>query len=88
MVIIRAEGFASGVSCPHEGRYLKSFDHDACGGQGWGEFTSDVAEAKRFLNLSDAMLFWRRTSKTRPLRADGKPNRPLTSLTVTVVPIK
>ena len=38
----------------------------------------------RFATRGDAMNFWRAPSKTRPTRMDGKPNRPLTALTVEI----
>lgn len=82
MTVIRAEGFVNGASCPHRGQYLKSFDFDAYGGQGFGEFTKDRAQAKVFKDAGEAMTFWKTVSKVKPRRPDGKPNRPLTALTV------
>jgi hypothetical protein len=84
---IRAVGFANGAPCPHEGEYLKSFDHDTPDGLGYGEFTRDLSEAKLFASRARALEFWRRPSRSRPLRPDGEPNRPLTCLTVAVEPL-
>src|SRR6185436_15351772 len=67
-----------------EGQFLLSFDFDAFGGNGFGEFTWDVEMAKSFKTLRDAMEFWRTTSTVKPLRPDGKPNRPLTASTISV----
>jgi hypothetical protein len=85
MKLIQAIGFANGMPCPHAGQYLESFDFDAHGGQGYGEFTPDPAKAKRFRDQAEAVLFWRLPSRVRPRRPDGKPNRPLTSLSVAIV---
>lgn len=84
---IKAEGFANGVHCPHAGAYLKAFDFEHENGIGWGEFTRDPARAKAFASAGEAMEFWRTQSKVRPLRPDGRPNRPLTALTVSVEPL-
>lgn len=83
--VIEAVGFASGVPCPHAGMYLRAFDHEAHGGQGEGVFTNDLDQAMRFADSEAAFSFWRRVSRIRPVRPDGKPNRPLTALTIVVV---
>jgi hypothetical protein len=83
--IIIAVGFADdSVHCPHAGQYLESFDHDAYDGRGYGTFTSNVSDAKRFNSAVDAMTFWNLQSCVRPLRPDGQPNKPLTALTIAV----
>jgi hypothetical protein len=84
---IKAIGFASGVACPHEGEWLKSFDFDAYGGIGEGVFTKSAERAKRFKDAGEAMKFWRTQSKVKPMRDDGKPNRPFTALTVAIDPL-
>lgn len=82
--VIVAEGFANGASCPHAGEYLESFDFDG-DEQGYGEFTPDLAKAKRFADVGELMEFWRTQSRTRPKRPDGRPNRPLTALTISAL---
>jgi hypothetical protein len=81
---IRAVGFANGSPCPHEDQWVESFDHDACGGQGYGTFTGQPSKAMLFDSYMDAMAFWNKRSALKPLRPDGKPNRPLTALTMTI----
>jgi len=85
--VIKVEGFANGAKCPIVGQYLKSFDFDAHGGQGDGVFTFDKAEAMTFESTMQAWDFWRTQSKVRPLRPDGKPNRPFTASSVTIEPV-
>jgi hypothetical protein len=82
--VILAVGFADKTPCPHANQWLESFDHDAYDGQGYGEFTFDPDRAMRFADTIEAMEFWRKQSTVRPLRSDGKPNRPLTALTIVV----
>jgi hypothetical protein len=84
--VIRAVAFANGLYCPHAGQWLERFNPNAYGGQGYAEFTTKISKAKRFATFADAMAFWKQTSTARPLRPDGKPNRPLTALTVVVEP--
>ena len=76
------------VAYAHTGQpinaWLKAFDAEAHDGLGYANFTDDFAEALHFRDVGKAMEFWRTRSKSRPLRADGRPNRPLTSFTVEV----
>ena len=82
--VIKAVAFANGTPCPHHGHYLETADFEAHGGLGHMTFTADPAEALRFATPGDAIAFWQRRSVTFPLRADGRPNRPLTALTVEI----
>lgn len=43
-------------------------------------------EALRFDTSAEAMIAWNRISVTYPRRPDGKPNKPLTALTVEIEP--
>lgn len=82
--VIVALGFANGVPCPHAGQYLESFDFDAHDGIGEGAFTRDPRRAMLFDDAHAAFAFWRTVSTVRPIRGDGRPNRPLTALSVQV----
>ena len=62
--------------------WLQSFDADAFGGLGDAVFTADPEEALAFDSMADAIAFYRQRSKVRPVRPDGKLNRPLTAFTV------
>lgn len=84
MKVLRVAGFANGQDCSIAGQYLKLFDFDTVDGLGYGEFTLDRAEAMKFETAADALLFWRRQSRTVPTRPDGHPNRPLTCTTIEV----
>jgi len=69
------------------GQWLKSYDPEAFKGRGTAEWTDNPSEAMRFPSAIEAMRCWQQTSRTRPLRGDGKPNRPLTAFSIEVLAI-
>lgn len=84
--VIRFAGMAfgentSGVSL---GSYLAGYDVDAHGGRGWAHWSANLDDALRFETNVAATEVWRKQSTVRPIRPDGKPNRPLTAFTVTI----
>lgn len=66
------------------GEFLVAYDPDYADGRGLVDWTVDSAAAKVFVDPVDAFELWRAVSTVRPLRLDGRPNRPLTAYTVTV----
>lgn len=83
-IVIQAIEFANGKPCPHAGMWVEKFDHEYNDGQGHGVFTTFRDKALTFKSGADALDFYRRQSRVRPLRPDGKPNRPMTGLTVLI----
>jgi hypothetical protein len=71
-----------------ESVYLKSYDIEAHNGRGSAEWTRDKDKAMQFVSLTHAASAWNTQSKIRPLRDDGKPNKPLTSFTIEVEELK
>jgi hypothetical protein len=67
------------------GQFLMSYDPDAHQGRGYACWTDDIGVAMKFKTSGDAWLFWRKPSKVRPIRPDGRPNRPLTAFSVEVI---
>lgn len=67
-----------------EGMFLKSYDIDAHDGEGLATFTKHRAEAMHFDTHIEAWKLWKQQSKLKPLREDGKPNRPLTAYSIMV----
>lgn len=65
--------------------YLKAFDHEAHDGRGEAIFTARIDEALRF-NSGNAFVCWTLIPKCRPLRPDGRPNKPLTAFTINIEP--
>lgn len=63
--------------------YLKSFDIEAFDGRGEANFTNNINEAYKFASVREAMATWITQSKVRPLRDDGRPNKPLTAFHAT-----
>lgn len=85
--IIQIVGLAVGGDSPLDGQYVHDFDPDGYAGRGNLRATDDPARAKRFENAIAAWEFWRAQSTVKPMRDDGRPNRPLTAYTVKVLPI-
>lgn len=69
-----------------EPTWLAGFDVEAHDGRGEASYTNDREEAYRFVDAHDAMREWRRIPTVRRTRPDGRPNRPLTALTVGIEP--
>lgn len=81
--VIKVVGFANGDASAYDGQYIQNYDPE------WGAIgrvwtTPDPAKAMHFEDLAAALEFWKTESKTKPLRPDGKPNRPMTALTIEV----
>jgi hypothetical protein len=85
--VIVLSGLASGRWNALVGQYLRAFDPDAHAGRGSVESTADLREAMVFEDHAAAMEVWTRQSRVRPLRPDGKPNRPLTAYTISIEPL-
>jgi hypothetical protein len=70
------------------GDYLEWSDPDANFGGGDDRWTSHLTDAKRFPTFDAAVECWKEQSTVRPLRSDGKPNRPMTAISVRVEEVK
>lgn len=81
--LMRNQGIV-GYAEPPKAQWLAYNNVDAHDGRGHCEWTSNKARAIRFDDAKAALEEWRRQSTVRPLRPDGKPNRPLTAYTVTI----
>lgn len=62
-------------------KYFSADDHD---GLGAIEVTSNPDEALEFETGHAALELWGTQSTIRPLRPDGKPNRPMTAFSVAI----
>jgi hypothetical protein len=74
------------LRAPELGGYIKSFDAEANDGMG-AVRTGSIEDALVFDTKHSAILFWQQSPKCRPLRPDGKPNRPLTAYDVEIAPL-
>lgn len=74
-----ADGRTEGVPV---GSYLASYSPEGANGNGVAEWTRDPAEAMTFATAQAGTACYRAGPYNRPLRPDGKPNRPLTVFTV------
>lgn len=87
MTVLRIIGPAFGDDpSTLDGMWLKEYDPDGRDGRGAVKATRNREEAMQFADAGEAMACWRRQSKVRPLRPDGKPNRPLTAFSVEIEP--
>jgi hypothetical protein len=64
--------------------FVSRYDPDYMGGLGRVWSCVDSRVAVQFQDYLNAFEFWRQTSKAKPVREDGKPNRPLTAFTVSI----
>jgi len=85
MVVLQIQGDAIGGRMPPVPTYVKDCDFDADDGRGRIIMTQNRSDAKRFALASEALEYWRTQSKVQPLRDDGRPNRPLTAYSVSIL---
>jgi hypothetical protein len=79
VLISLADGRTDGVPV---GAYLASYDPEGDGGNGVATWTRDPSQARTFATGEAATACYRAVPFNRPLRPDGKLNRPLTMFTV------
>lgn len=70
------------------GEYLKAYDPEAYDGRGWADWTVDPKKALQFDDKLTPWQLWNTIPKRRPVRADGRPNKPLTAFTITIEPLE
>ena len=83
-MVMVMEAFADGRRF-HPGVFLKSFDFNANNGSGSWEFTRHIEEAMKFSNVEAGLRYWNTVCPSRPVRVDGKPNKPLTMFTISLI---
>jgi hypothetical protein len=76
---MRQAGAADGRRLPNDGQFLRAFDFEAHDGVGEITLTPFMAEAMRFPDAVAVLRLLQRSPECRPIRADGRPNRPLTA---------
>jgi hypothetical protein len=80
---------ANGVSIgPREGEFIKSVDIQSVPDIHWLQLTPDLDEAQTWPDVEAAMRTYKEILKNDPVRADGRPNRPLTAFTVLIEKIQ
>ncbi len=68
------------------GEYLERYDPEAHGGRGEATFTRDIERAMVFPDVGAVWRCIRKQPRARPIRPDGKPNRPLMAFTLQILP--
>lgn len=81
--VIRIVMLATGQPCDLDGTYIRDYT-DTDDGRGHLVTTREREIAMQFDDPHSAFQFWNQTSKAKPTRADGEPNKPLTAWTVSV----
>jgi hypothetical protein len=79
VLISLANGRTDGVPV---GSYLAGYSPEGDNGNGVAHWTLDPAQAMTFATAEAATACYRAVPYNRPLRPDGKPNRPLTMFSV------
>lgn len=83
--VVRVVGLANGGVSPHDGRYVVSWNPHTPAGMLELTSTANLAEARHF-PWPDVFDQWKTISKREPIRSwDGKPNRPLTGITLEII---
>jgi len=73
-------------STNHIGKFLEMYDPEFQGGHGMVSWSHSIIRAKQYPTKVEAWADWSAIPASRPIRDDGKPNRPLTSFSIEVLP--
>lgn len=84
--IVKIIGAAGGTRTPHDGRYVVAWNPHTRYGMLECESTDDVTKAHQF-DGADAFRAWTTVSSVQAVRPDGLPNKPLTALTIEIMPM-
>jgi hypothetical protein len=88
-VAMKLLGLAGAMATPHDEQYVQ--EYDPSGGSAPDECvlvtTPDITRAKHYPSIVEGWEDWKRVDTRAPVRADGKPNRPLTAFSVTFDPV-
>jgi hypothetical protein len=85
--VIRIEGLADGRPFSGRGQYVSEYHVNAKRGRGDLVLTRNPANAMRFRTKDAAFDCWQKQcDPPYANRRDGKPNRPMTAYTVTILP--
>lgn len=83
------------IDSPFDGQYVVAYDPDKPGKAPDGkpmlatiETTPEPLHARLFDSPGEAMDCYRQVSAIKPLREDGRPNRPMTALMVEIAPME
>ena len=86
VIVLKILGYADGRPCAWDGMFVKSMDFEAHDGRGSISPTDDVEKAKHFISARQAYEYFNMVPANRPVRPDGKPNKPLTAFNLEVLP--
>jgi hypothetical protein len=81
---IRCVALSDGSPAEEEGLWLAGYDVNARQGHGRADWTDDPGEALLYPSNVAALEAWKTRCVVKPIRSDGRANRPLTRWTVLV----
>ena len=85
--VVQIHGAADGTTTPHDGRYLVAWNPHTKFGTLECTSTDRLWEATQFDGALDVLNERGVVSSVEPVRPDGKANKPLAALTITIIPI-
>lgn len=87
--VLRIIGLQGKMMDPHAespiGKFITGFRPLAYDGLGEVLFSPNLPDALAFETADEAIGYYRQVPRHRPVKPDGKPNRPLTAFTVEVL---
>lgn len=83
-VIVKVVCASDGSSTPHDGRWVVAWNPHTAFGLLELTSTANRAAAQRFGGPHEVLREWKTISMRHPLRPDGKANRPLSGLTISL----
>lgn len=83
-VTVQVLGTARGEATVYDGQYVARWSPHTEYGACALETTPDRAQARVFASMSEALEEYRTISNVEPTRPDGRPNRPLTGLSIEI----
>ena len=84
--VVIIEGAATGLTTPHDRRYVVAWNPNTIEGVLALTSTDDRRKARVFEDVSTVFEEWSAISTVQPLRHDMMPNRPLKAINMTVEP--
>jgi len=83
-VVVIIAGLATGARTAWDGQYVRGWDPHTKEGTLKLWPTKELKRAKKFKDIAEVFAEWKTVSDRQPVRHDGKPNRPLTAMNISI----
>jgi hypothetical protein len=88
-VVMRLIGWADGRPLACAGQYVRFVDVQLADiTDRWLQPTADIRKAKVWRSVREAMETYHEILASQPVRPDMRPNRPLTAITIELIPLQ